>query len=51
MTTLTIFDVLGREAAVLVNQQLTLGTYEVTWDGSNYPSGVYFYVLESDDYV
>ena len=48
--TLKVYDVLGREVAVLVNQQLTPGTYEVTWDASNYPSGLYFYVLESDNY-
>ncbi len=42
---LAIYDVLGREIAVIVNQQLKPGTYEVDFDGSNYPSGVYFYRL------
>jgi len=42
---LIVFDVLGREAATLVNEQLNAGTYEVNWDASNYPSGVYFYKL------
>jgi hypothetical protein len=42
---LVIYDILGREVAVLVNEQLKSGTYEVEWDGSNYPSGVYFYKL------
>ncbi len=42
---LIIYDVLGREVATLVNQQLKPGSYEVEWDGSNYPSGVYFYKL------
>ena len=46
---LTIYDVLGREVATLVNQQLTPGTYEVEWDGSDYPSGVYFYRLTVTD--
>ena len=40
-----IFDVLGREVNVLANQQLTPGRYEVDFDGSNYPSGIYFYSL------
>ncbi len=40
---ITVFDVLGREVASLVNEQLQPGTYEIEWDGSNYPSGVYFY--------
>ena len=37
---LRIYDVLGREVATLVNQQLKPGTYEVDWDGTNYPSGI-----------
>jgi photosystem II stability/assembly factor-like uncharacterized protein len=40
---LSIYDLLGREVTILVNQQLQPGTYEVEWDGTNYPSGVYFY--------
>jgi hypothetical protein len=43
--TLKIYDLLGREVATLVNQQFKPGTYEVDWDGTNYPSGVYFYKL------
>lgn len=46
---LTIFDVLGREIAALVNEQLKAGTYEVNWDASAYPSGVYFYKLAVGD--
>ncbi len=42
---LVIYDMLGREITTLVNEQLSPGTYEVEWDGSNYPSGVYFYKL------
>jgi photosystem II stability/assembly factor-like uncharacterized protein len=42
-----IFDLLGREAAILVNASLLPGTYEANWDASNFPSGVYFYKLES----
>jgi hypothetical protein len=47
---LTIYDLLGREVATLVNEQLKPGTYEVEWDGTNYPSGVYFYKLSTDSY-
>ncbi len=42
---LTIYDILGKEITTLVNEQLNPGTYEVKWDGTNYPSGVYFYQL------
>jgi hypothetical protein len=45
----TVYDVLGREVATLINEQLKPGTYEVTWDASNYPSGVYFYKLVVGD--
>jgi photosystem II stability/assembly factor-like uncharacterized protein len=48
---ITILDVLGREIAVLVNERLKLGTYEVEWDGSNYPSGVYFYKLQTEEFT
>jgi uncharacterized delta-60 repeat protein len=44
---LTIYDLLGHEVATLVNEQLHPGTYEVSGDGTNYPSGVYFYKLSA----
>jgi hypothetical protein len=48
---LVIYDILGREIATLVNQQLKPGTYEVEWDASNYPSGVYFYKLLTSEFI
>ena len=45
-----IFDILGKEVATLVNEQLKPGSYEVEWDGSNYPSGVYFYKLLTESF-
>ena len=36
---------------VLVNQQLQPGSYEVDWDASAYPSGVYYYKLESGSFT
>ena len=48
---LKVFDILGREVATLVNWQLKPGTYEVSWDAANYPSGVYFYKLITDKYI
>jgi photosystem II stability/assembly factor-like uncharacterized protein len=48
--TLIIYDILGREVATLVNEQLKLGTYEVEWDGTSYPSGVYFYKLTTETF-
>jgi hypothetical protein len=45
-----VFDVLGREVATLVNEQLKPGTYEVDWDASQYSSGIYFYTLTTQSY-
>ncbi len=47
---LKIYDALGREVALLVNEELKPGTYEVEWDAENYSSGVYFYSLTSGKY-
>ncbi len=44
---LAVYDMLGKEVSVLVNGNLNPGKYEVTFDGSKYPSGMYFYVLSS----
>ncbi len=44
-----IYDILGREITKLVNDELNPGSYEVEWDASSYPSGVYFYRLVVGD--
>ncbi|HEY3249588.1 MAG TPA: T9SS type A sorting domain-containing protein [Ignavibacteria bacterium] len=46
---LRIYDILGREVAVLVNEPLTPGVYEKLFDGSSLASGVYFYKLTVGD--
>lgn len=43
---LKVFDVLGREVAVLVNEQKSAGNYSISFDGSNLSSGIYFYKLQ-----
>jgi len=47
---ISVHDILGREVAVLVNEQLRPGTYEVDWDASAFPSGVYFYSITSGSF-
>lgn len=50
VVSLKIYDILGKEIAVLVNENLTSGIYEVEWNASNFTSGVYFYSLFTDNY-
>lgn len=47
---LKVYDVLGREVAILVNEPLKSGTYDVMFDGTNVNSGVYFYKLIKSGY-
>ena len=44
-TTLKIYDILGKEIAIPVNELLAAGEYEIMWNAENLPSGVYFYTL------
>ena len=50
LVTLRIYDVLGKEIATLVNEKQSPGVYEVTWDASQYSSGIYFYKLTAGDF-
>ncbi len=45
--TLKIFDLLGREVATLLNQQMSNGIYTTTWDARGFVSGTYFYTLKT----
>lgn len=44
---ISIYDVLGKEVEVLLNGRLEPGVHQLTFDASNYPSGIYFYRLET----
>lgn len=48
---LVVFDMTGREVAVLVNGQYSAGNYKVDYDASELASGVYFYRLETDGFT
>ncbi|MCX6138779.1 MAG: T9SS type A sorting domain-containing protein [Ignavibacteriales bacterium] len=49
--TLKIFDLLGREAAVLVNGRKESGGYSVQWNAAAMPSGIYFYRLQAGSFT
>ena len=48
---LSVYDVLGREVEVLVNEIRDAGVHEVKFDGSGLSSGLYFYRLQAGDFV
>jgi len=51
VVSLRIYDVLGKEIAVLVNENLKPGAYEIDWNAENLPSGVYFYSLITNEFT
>ena len=48
---ISVFDITGRLTETLVNEGLQPGSYEATFSGSNYSSGIYYYKMETKDYV
>ncbi len=48
--TLKVYDMLGREVATLVNQELAQSSYSIPWNAAGVPSGVYFYKLDTGNY-
>lgn len=51
LVTLKIYEVLGNEIATLVNEEKPAGIYEVEFDGTNFPSGIYFCQLRTESYI
>ena len=48
--TLSVYNILGRQIDILANGWHTAGTHQITFDGSNLPSGIYFYELSSGNH-
>lgn len=48
---ITISDLLGREVFVLINEYMPAGTHSVNFNADNLSSGVYFYRLESGEFI
>lgn len=48
--TVKLYDLLGREAATLVNEQKPAGSYTVQWNATHFASGVYFYRLQAGNF-
>jgi hypothetical protein len=48
---LKIFDVLGHEVQTLINEYKSAGRYEIRFDASGLPSGIYFYKLQAGNFI
>lgn len=49
--TLKVFDILGNEISSLVNEEKLAGNYELEFNAANLPSGVYFYRLQTVNFI
>lgn len=49
--TIKVYDVLGKEAAVLVNEELNPGLYSVKFNASDLSSGLYFYTMKTGKFT
>jgi hypothetical protein len=49
--TLKVYDVLGNEVAILINEEKPAGIYEVKFNGTGLPSGIYFYRLQTESFI
>jgi len=49
--TLKVYDILGNEIAILVNEEKPAGIYEAEFDASLFPTGVYFYKIQAGNFI
>ncbi|MBS1494697.1 MAG: T9SS type A sorting domain-containing protein [Bacteroidetes bacterium] len=48
---ISVFDGAGREVYVLANEGMNPGTYTVDWNAENFPSGVYYCKMQTDNFI
>jgi hypothetical protein len=51
VVSLRVFDILGREVEILVDEYKAAGSYSIEFNASKFASGVYFYQLRSGEFV
>jgi hypothetical protein len=51
LVTLKVFNLLGEEIATLINTEMTTGSYEADFRGTEISSGIYFYTLTADNFI
>ncbi|MBD3168098.1 MAG: T9SS type A sorting domain-containing protein [candidate division Zixibacteria bacterium] len=49
--TIKVYNLMGQEISTLVDRELAMGTYDFDFDGADYSSGIYFYVMKAGDFV
>ena len=47
---LSVYNVLGRRVATLIDERLTAGAYKTSFDASAFPNGVYYYTLDTGSF-
>ena len=50
LITIKVYDLLGKEVATLINEERNAGNYQIDFDGTGLPSGVYFYKLTAGNF-
>lgn len=48
---LQVFDAIGKEITTLINEEKPAGIYSVKFNAEGFPSGVYFYRLQSEEFI
>lgn len=51
MVKVAVYDMIGKEVEVLVNNQLNAGSYRIDWNASKYASGIYFYRITTSEFT
>ena len=51
LTTITAYDITGKELETLTNTSMNPGNYSIDWNASSYPSGVYIIKMDSGDFT
>ena len=51
LTTLIVYDVLGRKVSTVVNREMNAGNYNINFDASKLSSGIYYYQIKSGDFL
>ncbi len=49
--TIKVYDVLGRKVSTLINEEKSIGSYEVEFDATGLSSAIYFYRIQADDFT